>query len=54
MKTIYYSFIQKLEVPDNMTEKELDDLIFNHTFIMNGNQPADYIWSEKSNLFYED
>lgn len=54
MKTIYYAFVQKLEVPENLTEEEIDDFIFNHTFNKNDEMPADYIWSEKPNLFWED
>ena len=49
MKTIYYAFVQKLDVPDNATEEEIDDLVFEKI-----QEPVDYIWSEKPNLFYED
>ena len=51
MKTIYYAFVQKLEVPENLTEEEIDDLVFNHIFQENDEKPADYIWSDKPNLF---
>ena len=51
MKTIYYAYVQKLEVPDNAIEEEIDDLICNHTFHENGEKPADYIWSCNENLF---
>lgn len=54
MKTIYYAYVQKLEVPDNTTEEEIDDIIFKRTFRENDEQPTDYIWSEKPNLFWED
>ena len=54
MKTIYYAYVQKVEVPDDATEEEIDDLVFNRTFHENGGEPADYIWSEKPNLFWED
>ncbi len=54
MKTIYYAFVQALEVTDNTTEEEIDDIVFNHTFRENGENPTDYIWSEKPNLFWED
>ena len=53
-KTIYYAFVKTLEVPDNATEEEMDDIVFNQTFGENGEKPADYIWSEKPNLFWED
>jgi hypothetical protein len=54
MKTIYYAFVQTLEVPDDTTEEEIDALVSNYTFRENGEKPADYIWSEKPNLFWED
>ena len=54
MKTIYYAFVQKLEVPENLTEEEIDNFVFNQTFNKNDEKPADYIWSEKPNLFWED
>ena len=46
MKTIYYAFVQKLEVPDNATEEEIDDLVFKQF-----EQPVDYVRSEKPDLF---
>lgn len=45
-KTVYYAFVQKLEVPENLTEKEIDELVFRHL-----KEPADYLWSEKPDLF---
>ena len=50
----YYVFFIKLEVPDNATEKEIDDIVFNQTFQENDEKPADYVWSEKPNLFWGD
>ena len=46
MKTIYYAFIQKIEVPETATDEEIDDLVFEQF-----KQPVDYIWSEKPDLF---
>ena len=46
MKTIYYAFIQKLEVPENLSDDEIDKLIFEKI-----QAPVDYIWSEKPDLF---
>jgi hypothetical protein len=46
MKTIYYAYVQKLEVPDSATEEEIDDIVFNQF-----EQPVDYMWSEEPNLF---
>ena len=54
MKTIYYAFVQKLEVPENLTEEEIDDFVFSQTFNRNDEKPTDYVWSEKPNLFWED
>ena len=45
-KTIYYAFVQKLEVPENLTEKEIDDFIFEKI-----GPEADYMWSEEPDLF---
>ena len=50
MKTIYYAFVQKIEVPDGLTEKEIDDLVFEH-LIDQVKEPADYMWSEEPDLF---
>ena len=46
MKTIYYAFVQKLEVPENLTKEEIDDFIFEKIC-----PEADYTWSEEPNLF---
>jgi hypothetical protein len=51
MKTIYYAYVQKLEVPDNATEEEIEDLVFNKVIQENSAAPTDYIWSEEPNLF---
>ena len=45
-KTIYYAFVQKLEVPENLTDAEVDDYVFKH--ITPG---VDYMWSEEPDLF---
>lgn len=50
MKIIYYAFVQKFEVPDNTTEEEIDDLVFNEIMSM-VKEPIDYMWSERPNLF---
>jgi hypothetical protein len=54
MKTIYYAYVQKVEVPADTPEEKIDDLIFSLTMYKNDEKPADYIWSEKPNLFWED
>ena len=46
MKTIYYAFVQKIEVPENLSDEEIDNLVFETI------EPGtDYIWSEKPDLF---
>lgn len=52
MKIIYYAIKQTLEVPDNATEAEIDDLIFQQ-LVAQVEEPTDYIWSEKSDLFFD-
>ena len=54
MKAIYYAFVQKIDVPADTPEEKIDDLIFNLTLHKTNEKPADYIWSEKPNLFWED
>lgn len=51
MKTIYYAFVQTFEVPDDTTEEEIDNLVFNRVFLENCEKPADYMWAETSDLF---
>lgn len=50
MKIVYYAFVQKIEVPDDLTEKEIDDLVFKNT-MNQAREPTDYIWSEEPDLF---
>ena len=45
-KTIYYALVQKMEVPENLTDKEIDDFVFKK--IAHG---TDYMWSDKPDLF---
>ena len=45
-KTIYYAFVQAIEVPEDLTETEIDDIVFKH--ITPG---VDYMWSEEPDLF---
>ncbi len=45
-KTIYYSFVQKMEVPADASEREIDDLVCKHL-----KEPADYMWSDEPDLF---
>lgn len=50
MKTIYYTFVQKFEVPDDLTEEEIDDLVFEQV-LDQAKEPTDYMWSEEPDLF---
>jgi hypothetical protein len=45
-KTIYYAIVQKLEVPVDATEKEIDDIVCQQL-----TEPADYMWSDEPDLF---
>jgi hypothetical protein len=45
-KTVYYAFVQELEVPENLTDEEIDSLVFEK--IKPG---ADYVWSDRDDLF---
>ena len=46
MKTIYYAFVQKIEVPENLSEEEIDNFIFDTV-----GPKADYMWPEETDLF---
>jgi hypothetical protein len=48
-KTIYYAFVQELEVPVEATEEEIDDLVFQQF-----EQPVDYIWSDQTKHLFEE
>ena len=50
MKTIYYAFMQKIEVSDDLPEESIDDLIFQQ-LVAQVKEPADYMWSERPDLF---
>ena len=50
MKTIYYAFVQKIEVPDDLTEEEIDDLVFKQ-LLDQVKVSTDYMWSEEPDLF---
>lgn len=51
MKVIYYAIAQRLEVPDNLTEAEIENLIIEKMLEQAG-EPTDFMWSEKPDLFY--
>jgi hypothetical protein len=54
MKKIWYAIVETIEVPDNATDQEIDDIIANIA-TENGTleDGKDYMWSDKDNLLYE-
>jgi hypothetical protein len=54
MKKIWYAIVETIEVPDNATDQEVDDIIANIA-TENGTleDGKDYMWSDKDNLLYE-
>lgn len=50
MKIIYYAIKQKLEVPDNSTEAEIENFII-EKMLEQAEEPTDFVWSEKPRLF---
>lgn len=54
MKKIWYAVVETIEVPDNMTDEEIDNLIAGIA-TQNGTleEGKDYMWSDKDNLLYE-
>lgn len=54
MKKIWYAIVETIEVSDNMTDEEIDNLIAGIA-TQNGTleEGKDYMWSDKDNLLYE-
>lgn len=54
MKKIWYAVVETIEVPDHMTDEEIDNLIAGIA-TQNGTleEGKDYMWSDKDNLLYE-
>lgn len=46
MKTIYYCVVEEFEVPDNMTEAEIEERLNDLT------KGKEYMWSENHDLLY--
>lgn len=44
MKKIYYCVVEEVEVPDGMTDQQIDNLIAEKA------DGKDYMWSDKDNL----
>lgn len=49
MKTIYYVMVKTLEVPDNATDQEIDNLVCQQL-----TEPVDYMWSENADFLRDD
>ncbi len=54
MKKIWYAIVETIEVPDNATDQEIDDIIASIA-TENGTleEGKDYMWSDKDNLLFE-
>lgn len=54
MKKIWYAVVETIEVPDNTTDEEIDNIIAGIA-TQNGTleEGKDYMWSDKDNLLYE-
>lgn len=54
MKKIWYAIVETIEVPDNATDEEIDDIIAGIA-TQNGTltEGKDYMWSDKDNLLFE-
>lgn len=54
MKKIWYAIVETIEVPDNATDEEIDDIVAGIA-TQNGTleEGKDYMWSDKDNLLYE-
>lgn len=54
MKKIWYAIVETIEVPDNATDEEIDDIIAGIA-TNNGtlDEGKDYMWSDKDNLLFE-
>ena len=54
MKKIWYTIVETIEVPDNATDEEIDDIVAGIA-TQNGTltEGKDYMWSDKDNLLFE-
>ena len=54
MKKIWYAIVETIEVPDEATDDEIDNIIV-AIATENGtlSEGKDYMWSDKDNLLYE-
>ena len=51
MKKVYYAIVEVMEVPDETTDEEVDDILM-HIATQNGtlDEGKDYMWSYDDNL----
>lgn len=51
MKKVYYAIVEVMEVPDEATDEEVDDILM-HIATQNGtlDEGKDYMWSYDDNL----
>lgn len=54
MKKIWYAIVETIEVPDDATDQEIDDIIAGIA-TNNGtlDEGKDYMWSDRDNLLFE-
>lgn len=50
-KTIYYAFKQKVDVPQDMTDDQIENMIREMCQTSYGSIDDDYMWSDTDNLF---
>lgn len=53
-KTVYYAIVEKMEVPINATDKDIDDILVRKA-TNNGtlDEGKDYMWSYDDDLLYD-
>ena len=51
MKKIWYAIVETMEVPDDTTDEEIDDILM-HIATKDGtlDEGKDYMWSDRDNL----
>ena len=54
MKKVWYAIVETIEVSDDATDEEIDDIIAGIA-TQNGTleEGKDYMWSDKDNLLYD-
>lgn len=54
MKKIWYAIVETMEVPDDMTDEQIDELLMIKA-TENGtlDEGKDYMWSDRDNLLFE-